>query len=95
MSTSPLPEREHRDGWVSAKCLEFIDKGIDPKRPLFLYLSFLKPHAGHNVPAGYEKLYDVGKITYAQQPPWKEDRSRHAEEVNRTGYFSFLKAGRL
>jgi arylsulfatase len=81
--TSPLPEEEHRDGWVTGKCLEFIDAKIDPDRPLFLYLSFLKPHAGHNVPAGYEKQYDVNAVEYARQPPWEEDRSPHAAGINR------------
>jgi arylsulfatase A-like enzyme len=81
--TSPLPEKEHRDGWVTNKCLDFIEDGIDPTRPLFLYLSFLKPHAGHNVPAGYEDRYDVDKVKYARQPPWDEDYSPHALGINR------------
>jgi arylsulfatase A-like enzyme len=81
--TSPLPEAEHRDGWVTNKCLEFIDSQVDPDRPLFLYLSFLKPHAGHNIPAGYEQQYDVNEVQYARQPPWKEDRSPHAAGINR------------
>jgi arylsulfatase A-like enzyme len=81
--TSPLPERDHRDGWVTEQCLKFIESGIDSKRPLFLYLSFLKPHAGHNVPAGYEDQYDAGQVEYAKQPPWKEDRSPHAAGINR------------
>lgn len=51
--TSKLPEREHRDGWVTEKCLDYI-KNRNDERPLFLYLSFLKPHAGHNVPEGFE-----------------------------------------
>ena len=81
--TSPLPEKMHRDGWVTEKCLNFIEDGIDPTRPLFLYLSFLKPHAGHNVPAGYEDRYDVDKVEYAKQPPWKKDISPHALGINR------------
>jgi arylsulfatase A-like enzyme len=81
--TSPLPEHEHRDGWVTGKCLDFIENGIDPARPLFLYLSFLKPHAGHNVPAGYEDKYDVSKVEYAEQPPWEKDVSPHALGINR------------
>ena len=43
----------------------------------------LKPHAGHNVPAGYEGRYDVDSVEYAQQPPWEEDVSPHALGVNR------------
>ncbi len=81
--TSEVPEEKHRDGWVTRKCLDFIAHGIDPDRPLFLYLSFLKPHAGHNVPAGYEQRYDVDKVEYAKQPPWEEDDSPHALGVNR------------
>jgi len=81
--TSKLPEDQHRDGWVTKQCLKFIESGIDPDRPLFLYLSFLKPHAGHNVPAGYEKQYDASKIKYARQPPWNKDHSAHALGVNR------------
>ena len=81
--TSKLPEEEHRDGWVTKQCLKFIENGIDQTRPLFLYLSFLKPHAGHNVPAGYENKYDLSKVKYAKQPPWEKDVSPHALGVNR------------
>ena len=80
--TSKLPEREHRDGWVLEKCLDYI-QGREDERPLFLYLSFLKPHAGHNVPAGFEDYYDLEKTKYAEQPPWDKDNSPHAEGINR------------
>ncbi|MBE0652460.1 MAG: sulfatase-like hydrolase/transferase [Bacteroidales bacterium] len=80
--TSALPEGDHRDGWVFEQCQKFIRQREDD-RPLFLYLSFLKPHAGHNVPAGYEELYDPQKIKYAEQPPWDEDKSPHAKGINR------------
>lgn len=80
--TSKLPEREHRDGWVTEKCLDYI-KNRNDKRPLFLYLSFLKPHAGHNVPVGYEDKYNLDETKYAVQPPWNKDNSPHAEGVNR------------
>lgn len=90
--TSAVPEPEHRDGWISRKCVEFIEGGVDPSRPLFLYLSFFKPHAGHNVPAGYEDRYDPASVEYARQPPWTEDRSPHAFGINRRemyeGYWS-------
>ncbi|RED98344.1 sulfatase family protein [Marinoscillum furvescens] len=80
--TSKVPEEDHRDGWISKKCLEYIEER-DDDRPLFLYLSFMKPHAGHNVPKGYEDLYEVDSIDYAQQPPWDKDYSPHAAGVNR------------
>lgn len=75
--TSKVPEPDHRDGYVAAKCLEFLDSGLDPNRPLFLYLSFLKPHAGLNVPARFEDLYDINTIPDTEQPPWQEEPGTH------------------
>jgi arylsulfatase len=80
--TSKLPEGDHRDGWVLEKCLDYISARND-ERPLFLYLSFLKPHAGHNVPEGFEDRYKLEETEYAEQPAWEKDISPHAEGVNR------------
>ncbi len=79
--TSNVKEENHRDGWVFNRCLEYI-KGRKDERPLFLYLSFLKPHAGHNVPAGFEEPYLGKTITPAVQPDWDSDLSPHAKGVN-------------
>ncbi|MGC1514256.1 MAG: sulfatase-like hydrolase/transferase [Maribacter sp.] len=80
--TSKLPEEDHRDGWITKHAIDYIEKRND-ERPLFFYLSYMKPHAGHNVPEGYEDLYDLNNITYAKQPPWEKDYSPHSEGVNR------------
>jgi arylsulfatase A-like enzyme len=89
--TSGLPEGSHRDGWITEKCLDYL-KAREDERPLFLYLSFMKPHAGHNVPAGYEEHYQLDQVSYAVQPPWKEDKSPHAENINRRDlYVNFWK----
>ncbi|MGB5821103.1 MAG: sulfatase-like hydrolase/transferase [Saonia sp.] len=80
--TSKLPEEDHRDGWITKQAIEYIQHRED-ERPLFLYLSYMKPHAGHNVPQGYEELYGLDSITYAQQPPWEKDYSPHSKGVNR------------
>lgn len=89
--TSAIPEGSHRDGWITEQCLDYIDSRQD-NRPLFLYLSFMKPHAGHNVPAGYEDHYDLDQISYAEQPPWDADISAHAAGVNRRDlYVDFWK----
>jgi arylsulfatase A-like enzyme len=79
--TSKVKEEHHRDGWVFNRCLEYIEKRED-QRPLFLYLSFLKPHAGHNVPAGFEEAYQGQTITPAVQPNWDSGLSPHAKGVN-------------
>ena len=75
--TSQVAERDHRDGWVAEKCLDFLKDGVDPERPLFLYLSFLKPHAGLNVPKRFEDLYDINTIPDVQQPPWDKEPQTH------------------
>lgn len=80
--TSKLPEEDHRDGWITKQAIDYIQKRND-ERPLFFYLSYMKPHAGHNVPQGYEDLYVADTIQYAQQPPWEADYSPHSEGVNR------------
>lgn len=80
--TSELPESDHRDGWINERAIEYI-KAREDERPLFLYLSYMKPHAGHNPPAGYEDRYNTDSITYAVQPPWKLDYSPHSSGVNR------------
>jgi arylsulfatase len=82
-TTSQVPDIDHRDGWVAEKCLEFIDTGISKDRPLFLYLSFLKPHAGFNVPKRYEDLYDINTIPDTEQPPWAKEPDTHLAAAER------------
>jgi len=80
--TSTVPAEHHRDGWVAQQCLDFIENDMDPNRPLFLYLSFLKPHAGFNVPAGFEDLYRLEDIPSVAQPPWSEEQHTHLSRRN-------------
>ena len=75
--TSHVTEQDHRDGYVAEKCLEFLDTGADQNRPLFLYLSFLKPHAGLNVPKRFEDFYDINTIPDTEQPPFDVEPDTH------------------
>ncbi|ULL16992.1 DUF229 domain-containing protein [Paenibacillus sp. H1-7] len=75
--TSQVPMHLHRDGWVAEQCLQFLEDGLDEERPLFLYLSFLKPHAGFNVPKEFENLYRLEDIPDLPQPPWEEEQGTH------------------
>ncbi|UQZ81979.1 Arylsulfatase [Paenibacillus konkukensis] len=91
--TSELPMHLHRDGWVAEQCLEFLDEGLDPQRPLFLYLSFLKPHAGFNVPKQFEDLYDINDIPDIPQPPWEDENGTHlaaTDEVSESSRQQYL-----
>ena len=76
--TSEVPEGDHRDGWTFNRCLNFLDKDLDRDRPLFLYLSFLKPHAGANVPPGYEDLYKLADMPVPEQPSLEQVEPCHA-----------------
>ena len=82
-ATSTVAERDHRDGWVAEQCLKFLDSDVDPNRPLFLYLSFLKPHAGLNVPKRFEDLYDIKDLPDMKSPPWSEEPDTHLAAIDR------------
>ena len=84
---SEVADSDHRDGWVAEKCLEFLEKGMDPTRPLFLYLSFLKPHAGLNAPQRFVDLYDINDIPDTDRPPWLEETDTHLAYGNKTNKF--------
>jgi len=81
--TSEVAETDHRDGWVTSQCLDFLDSRKDDSRPLFLYLSFLKPHAAFNIPAGFEDLYDIDDIPDMDNPEWDEDFHGHSRVSDR------------
>jgi len=85
--TSSVPPQHHRDGWVAEQCLKFLESGVDPQRPLFLYLSFLKPHAGFNVPKQFEDLYRIEDIPDIPQPPWAEESGTHLAYCDQTNTF--------
>ncbi|MDR2859529.1 MAG: sulfatase-like hydrolase/transferase [Mediterranea sp.] len=84
--TSEVDARHHRDGWVAEKCLEFIDNGIDTTRPLFLYLSFLKPHAGYNIPKPFEEWYDINEIPDMDDAPLDVTLNNHQSDVDTVRY---------
>ncbi|MDD9269386.1 sulfatase [Paenibacillus sp. GCM10023248] len=83
--TSQVPMHRHRDGWVAEQCKSFIANGIDSSRPLFLYLSFLKPHAGFNVPKEFEDWYRLEDIPDIEQPPWETEPDTHVSEPDVPG----------
>ncbi len=87
--TSALPEADHRDGWISSECVNWIESGgIDSGRPLFLYLSFMKPHAAYNIPAGYEERYNLDDIPHLPEPPWpmEAERNSHVSPQREAGF---------
>jgi arylsulfatase A-like enzyme len=75
--TSQLPPGAHREAWLTEKTLDFLRTGRDPSRPLFLYVSFDFPHAGFNVPAEFEALYQLDDIAEPAEPPWQNLPDEH------------------
>lgn len=77
--TSELDGSRHREGWLARQAVQFLKVKRDPARPFFLYLSFDFPHAGFNVPPGYEERYRLEDIVLPDQPPWLDDPAGHIE----------------
>ncbi len=74
---SRLPKEHHRDGFIWRKCMEFLDSYTPGDRPLFLYFSLIKPHAGFNVPQEFEDMYRLSDIPDLPAPPWTEEPDTH------------------
>ena len=74
---STLPKEHHRDGFIHKKCAEFIDSYIPDGRPLFLYFSLIKPHAGFNIPPEFEDMYNLNDFPEPPAPPWREEPDTH------------------
>ncbi len=90
--TSRLSADEHHEGWFTRKAIEFLEGGRDRSRPFFCYLSFNYPHCSHNVPPGYEALYDIREIEERPLPPWDTDcpHDEHVAPDNRTAGWKAL-----
>ena len=76
---SKVAWNDHRDGWVTEKALDFLENDIDESRPLFFYLSTLKPHAGMNIPREFAEMYDINDIPDVPQPEWTEEPANHVD----------------
>ena len=81
---SALPIEHHRDGFITKKCLEFLDQYEMGEKPLFLYFSLIKPHAGFNIPPQFEVMYDLDGIPPRRVPPWSEEPEDHISAAMRS-----------
>jgi arylsulfatase A-like enzyme len=53
---SPLPERVYSTTWIADRAIDLI-RTHDAAQPLFLWLSFLKPHHPFDPPAPWDRCY--------------------------------------
>ena len=74
---SALDPIHHRDGFIYKKCMDFLDGYRPDGRPLFLYLSFIKPHAGFNIPPEFERMYRLEDIPDIPTAPWEQEENTH------------------
>ena len=74
---SALAPEHHRDGFIHKKCIGFLDQYQPDGRPLFLYFSLIKPHAGFNIPPEFEQMYDPASIPDIPSPPWDDEPDTH------------------
>lgn len=85
---SNVESRNHRDGWVAEQARRWLlEDKIDPGKPLFFYLSFLKPHAGLNPPAEFADLYDERLARLPPVPPWRHEPATHLSALDRASEF--------
>lgn len=88
--TSKLEGDRHREGWLTRQAVDFLRHKRDPARPFFLYFSLDFPHAGFNVPPGYEERYRLEDIPLPAEPPWRDDPAGHVETDFRRDSWSAL-----
>lgn len=70
---SPLPERVYSTSWIADRAIEVIQRH-DPRQPLFLWLSFLKPHHPFDPPAPWDTAYDPEALPLPDASPGDLDR---------------------
>lgn len=81
--SSRVRGEDHREGWLTRQAVKFLRETRDRSRPFFLNLSLDNPHAGFNVPPGYEELYRLEDIELPERPPWTTSPSGHVAEDQR------------
>lgn len=88
--TSRIPIDCHRDSWICAQAERWLESYNDTSsdHPLFFYLSFMKPHAGYNVPPEFEQQYCLEDIPDLPTPPWEidDEASTHVSARREEGF---------
>jgi choline-sulfatase len=57
----PHDSASHPTGWIEQQVRSFL-RSRDPRRPLFLVVSFPHPHAPHDPPEPYASMYDPDDV---------------------------------
>jgi arylsulfatase A-like enzyme len=70
---SPLPERVYSTTWIADRAVDLIDRH-DPRQPLFMWLSFLKPHHPFDPPRPWDTFYDPAALPLPDRSPGALER---------------------
>lgn len=54
---SHLPEQVYHTTWITDRFIEYLDR-LDPSKPFFAWVSYIKPHHPFDPPGRYAELYD-------------------------------------
>lgn len=80
---SPLPEELYHSTWIADRAIEVIEHH-PREQPLFLWLSFLKPHHPFDPPHPWQSTYDPAALPLPDRDPGRTDllpaRAREALE---------------
>jgi choline-sulfatase len=62
-----MPARAHNTQWTADRCIDFL-RQRDPKRPFFLWSSFIHPHPPFSPPVPWNKLYRAPAMPLPKRP---------------------------
>lgn len=71
----PLDERLHPTVWIAQTAIDLIE-ACTMDRPLFLKISFARPHSPYDPPERFVRLYDDVEIPRPVRSPWGERFAR-------------------
>lgn len=79
---SHLPEHLHPTYWTASEAIRAVETR-DPTRPLFLWMSFARPHSPYDPPQAYWDMYvDHPHIPAAHVGDWAARYDRPVADVN-------------
>ena len=70
-----LPEEAHPTGWTADRAIEMID-GYESGKPLFLKVSFARPHSPYDPPQRFVDMYDGRTVPAPSTGTWEAEEWR-------------------
>lgn len=90
-----VPEAETLTSWLSERAVDHIHYRRDPTRPMFMWLSYSKPHPPLDPPEPYYSMYVDAPIADPVVGDWVEDAPAAFARVRQRGSFDLLDAATI